>query len=424
MSNYEKTSYSWLGPSIMLTELHNLKESNEFLNLLLDNINSAVLIADENLQIHQFNNSFLNLFDSATDSMLQKNFGEAVGCVNAILENKTCGATSQCSHCILRSSLIHNLVDGAPVDNQPLNRVFYINGEPVEKHFQFSTRTITFQGRKMFLIIIYDVTDIELQKIELQKKQKLITQDLESAAAIQQSLLPDRSPRIENIQVAWRFEPCEQVGGDIFNIHNMDERKVGLYMLDVCGHGVPAALISVAVSQFLNSGDGLLGNNCELVSPDIVVNRLDDAFPFERFDSYFSIICMTLDVREGLLTYSSAGHPPPVLVRSNGFIESLDHRGPSIGIGSKETFGQQTIQLQPGDKILLYTDGLLENRNPAGDLFGKRRFYNVLQKGRNEPVEEIVEAVHTSVKNFRQEAKPDDDISILGVEYRGKAQIH
>jgi sigma-B regulation protein RsbU (phosphoserine phosphatase) len=403
----------------MWTELKNLKESNEFLNLLLDNINSAVLIADENLRIHQFNDSFLNLFDKATESVLEATFGETVGCVNAIIENKACGATSQCSQCILRSSLIHNLIDRAPVNNQSLNRVFYIKGEPVEKHFQFSTRPITFQGRKMFLIIIYDVTDIELQKIELQKKQKRIDRDLESAAAIQQSLLPDRSPRVENIQVAWRFEPCEQIGGDIFNIHNMDEGNVGLYMLDVCGHGVPAALISVAVSQFLNSGDGLLGNNCALVSPDIVLNRLDHAFPFERFDTFFSIICMTLDMNQGLLTYSSAGHPPPVLVHSNGSIEMLDCRGPSIGIGSKDTISQQSIKLQAGDKILLYTDGLLENRNSAGAFFGKQRFYDNLTKYRHEPVQKLVEAVYATAKEFRQEAKPDDDVSILGVEYCG-----
>jgi sigma-B regulation protein RsbU (phosphoserine phosphatase) len=97
--------------------------------------------------------------------------------------------------------------------------VFYINAEPVTKHLQFTTRSIIFQGQKMFLVIIYDVTDIEQKKIELQKKQKLIDRDLESAAAIQKSLLPAKSPEIENIQVAWKFEPCEQIGGDIFNIH-------------------------------------------------------------------------------------------------------------------------------------------------------------------------------------------------------------
>ena len=77
------------------------------------------------------------------------------------------------------------------------------------------------------------------------------------------------------------------------------------------------------------------------------------------------------------------------------------------------------MKLQTGDKIFLYTDGLLENRNPAGDFFGKTRFYEILEKYRREPVEEIVESIYTSVKDYRQEAKPDDDISILGVEYCG-----
>jgi len=116
---------------------------------------------------------------------------------------------------------------------------------------------------------------------------------------------------------------------------------------------------------------------------------------------------------------SSAGHPPPVLVRSNGSIETLDHRGPSIGIGSGEIIGQQSMKLQTGDKIFLYTDGLLENRSPAGTFFGKQRFYDNLKKCRKESVQKIVESIYTSVKDFRQEAKPDDDISILGVEYCG-----
>jgi len=403
----------------MAPELENLKESNEFLNLLLDNINSAVLIADENLKIHQFNNSFLSLFDTAAECTLEAGFGETAGCVNAVIENKSCGETSHCADCILRRSLIHNLIENAPVNKQSLNRVFYINGEPVRKHLQFSTRTIMFQGRKMFLVIIYDVTDIEQQKIELQKKQELIDRDLGSAAAIQKSLLPDKSPEIENIQVAWKFEPCEQIGGDIFNIHHMDERNVGLYMLDVCGHGVPAALISVTVSQFLNSTDGLLGSNCELLSPEIVLNKLDHSFPFERFDSFFSIIYMTINVKDGWLDYSCAGHPSPILIRSDGSMDFLNQRGPIIGFDSEAPFGQSSIQLQAGDRVILYTDGLLESRNPAGDYFGKLGLYNVLKDHRTEPIQVMVETVYAKIKDFRQQAAPDDDISLLAVEYGG-----
>ena len=405
----------------MPPELNNLKESNEFLNLLLDNINSAVLIADENLQIHQFNNSFLNLFDTAAEGTTDSGFGEATGCVQAILENTPCGETSQCADCILRHSLVHNLIENSPVNKQSLDRVFYINGEPVTKHLQFSTRSIMFQGQKMFLVIIYDVSDIEKQKIELQEKQKLIDQDLESAAAIQKSLLPDKSPAIDNIQVAWKFEPCEQIGGDIFNIHHMDERNVGLYMLDVCGHGVPAALISVTVSQFLNSSGGLLDNNCELLSPEVVLNRLDHSFPFERFDSFFSIIYMTIDIKDGRLEYSCAGHPSPIILRSDGPLEYLNQRGPIIGFGSETLYSQSSIQLQRGDRVILYTDGLVESRNPAGGYIGQAGFHEVLKKHRNEPIQSMVDAVYEQVKEIRQQAAPDDDISLLAVEYGGGA---
>ncbi len=403
----------------MVPELQNLKESNEFLNLLLDNMNSAVLIADENLRIHQFNNSFLNLFDTAAVSAIKSSFGETTGCINAVIENKDCGESSHCTDCILRRSLIHNLIDNAPVEKQSLNRTFYINGEPVNKHFQFSTRLITFQGQKMFLVIIYDVTDIEQQKIELQNKQKLIDRDLESAAEIQKSLLPDKSPEIKNIQVAWKFEPCNQIGGDIFNIHHLDDASAGLYMLDVCGHGVPAALISVTVSQFLNSTDGLIGNNCELLSPEIVLNKLNHSFPFDRFDSFFSIIYITLDLEDGWLDYSCAGHPAPILIHPDGTLEYLNQRGPVIGFGSEIVFAQTSIRLQTGDRVILYTDGLFETRNPAGDYISKSRVHDVLKDNCHQPIQTMVDAVYAEIKNFRRQAAPDDDISIMGLEYTG-----
>jgi sigma-B regulation protein RsbU (phosphoserine phosphatase) len=401
------------------TELKDLRESNEFLNLLLDNINSAILIADENLQIHHFNNSFLNLFDHAADSFFGKGFGEATGCVNAVIENKPCGETSRCAHCLLRKSLIQTLVENAPVDRRHLERTFYLDGKPVQKHLEFSTRRIGFQGRDMFLIIIYDITDIEQQKIELQIKQNLIEQDLKAAAAIQQSLLPAGAPHIEGIEAAWQFEPCEQIGGDIFNLVELDEDHVGVYMLDVCGHGVPAAFMAVAASQFLRGGRGLLGKKTGALPTEKIVQKLDRAFPLERFDSYFSILCVKVNVKAGSLSYSSAGHPPLILLRADGRTELLDQHGPVIGSGSGIPFGHEEKVLLRNDKLLLYTDGIYEGRNLAGDVFGKDRFYEVIEKNRELPIRKLVDAVFATVENFRQGAKPDDDISLLGVEYSG-----
>jgi sigma-B regulation protein RsbU (phosphoserine phosphatase) len=401
----------------MSIDLKDLKESNEFLNLILENVGAAVLVADENFQIHEFNGAFVSLFDSAGIASATTSFGEASGCVNAVRENKACGETSQCGACVLRHSLIQTVIADAPVDHKPLNRIFYVKGQAVQKYMRFTTRRIIYRGRTMILVIIYDVSDIEIQKQELERKQTLIDQDLKAAAAIQRSLLPLDGTGFGRLRAAWKFSPCDRIGGDIFNLHRVDQRQVGLYMLDVCGHGVPAALVSVAASQFLLSGRGLLGSGCELGSPETVLSHLDEAFPFERFETYFSIVCMTIDIERGLLTYGSAGHPPPILLRAGGGMEILDHRGPVIGFGSGKPFGQQERRLAPGDKIILYTDGVTENRGRSGQAFGKERFYRALEKASRRPVGELVEIVYGEMKRFLGGVRPDDDISLLGVTY-------
>jgi len=403
----------------MTIDLDDLRESNEFLNLTLDNIDAAVLIADDSLQVHQVNDSFLNLFDNAGDFSGLTTFGEATGCVNAVIENKRCGATSQCAHCVLQRSLIETMVENVPVDRRSLKRIFYINGEPVQKYLQFSTRRIQYRGRSMLLVMIYDVSDIEQQRKELQKKQQLLDRDLEAAAAIQISLLPKQAPRIEAVQAAWKFRPCEQIGGDIFNFQPLDNDHIGLYMLDVCGHGVPAALISVGVSQFLNSGEGLLGNNCELMSPGTVLNSLDRAFPFERFDSYFTIICMIIDTVTGMLTYSCAGHPAPIVLRGDGSVAELDQRGPMIGSGVPAPYDQAEFQLRSDDKIFVYTDGLVEVRDRSGQPYTKQRLLNSLKHNRHLAITELIDAAYTDTATYWQGSVPEDDISILGIEYTG-----
>lgn len=406
----------------METYFNDLRESNEFLNILLDNMNSAVLIADENLQIHHFNDKFLQLFEKSKDHVLIKRFGKATGCIYCVEERKACGETSQCESCVLRRSALKTMVEKVPVDKVKLERVFYIDGVPTTKFLEISTRHVHFQGKRMILIIIYDVTGIEQQKIELQRKQQQLDQDLKAAAGIQQSLLPAYSPWTGALNIAWKFEPYSQIGGDIFNIHYPDRNHIELYMLDVCGHGVPAALIAVSVSQFLQSKRSLSEDEFRVMSPEEVLNSLEQAFPFERFDSYFTIIYMAINFSQGHLTYSCAGHPPPILLRSNGKLEVLDRHGAAIGLGTTQPFGQEEKNLQLGDKVILYTDGSLENSNSAGEVFGKQRFYRVLNKHCDDSAQGIVEAVYSAAKNFGKDTEIDDDISILVAEYVGKKQ--
>jgi len=403
----------------METHFEDLRESNEFLHLLLENMNSAVLIVDENLQIHHFNDGFLQLFAKSKDEVFVQRFGKIMGCAYGVRENKPCGETSNCEKCVLRRSALKTMVEKVPVNKMGMERVFYIDGIPKTKYLQLSTRHITYQGRKMIVVMLYDVTELETQKTELQKKQEELDRDLEAAAGIQQSLLPSYSPHTGAMKIAWKFEPHTQIGGDIFNVVNPEKDRIDLYMLDVCGHGVPAALVAVSVSQYLHSQRGWLESGHGVMSPETVLNSLNQAFPFERFDSYFTIIHMSVDLSRGLLTYSSAGHPPPILLRSDGTLETLNLRGPAIGLNSDEPYSQEEKELHKGDKVVLYTDGILEAFNPAGEIYGKNRFYESLQEQRDRPVQDIVEAAYTEVKDFAETNEFDDDISILVAEYVG-----
>ncbi len=396
--------------------LNDLRESNDFLNLLLENINSAVLVADENLIIHQFNDVFTNLFGRDAGDMTASSFGTISGCVHAVLEKKECGKTSRCSKCTVRKSLLQTLVKKVPADHIWMKRTFYIDNLPTEKYLEFSTRYISFQGRRMALVIIYDITKIEKQKAELEAKQKQLDLDLRAAAGIQQSLLPSVLPDAEGLGFAWKFEPCGQIGGDIFNITTLDDGRVCLYMLDVCGHGVAAALVSVSVSQFLANIGKLTEKR---LTPSVILDELNRAFPFERFDSFFSIILMMIDPVQRTLSYGSAGHPSPVLVRAGGALETLDCRGPVVGLDPCLKFSSETVQLAPGDRVVVYTDGVLDVDNGSGELFGGDRFLEAIEGSRNGGAEAMVESIHEAARRFGGARAPDDDISLLVVDLGG-----
>jgi sigma-B regulation protein RsbU (phosphoserine phosphatase) len=325
----------------MIQFLADLNEANNFLNLLLDNINSAVLIADEDLHIFRFNKSFLNFFEESEQKIAGESLGRAMGCIHTLDDNKPCGETSYCESCLIRQSLIKTMLEKIPVDKKRLEKIFYIDGKPQKKILEISTRYISYNKRKMVLIIFYDVTDIERHRIELYKKQIQLDKDLEAAAGIQKSLLPDSSSDISNIKFAWQFEPCNKIGGDIFNSCYPDKDHMCFYMLDVCGHGVSAALISVAVSQCLKGRRYQSIDESGITSPKTVLNNLNQAFPFERFDSYFTIIYMVIDHVHGTLAYSCAGHQPPILIHGDRSLEVLDQHGPAIGLSHEQPHRQE-----------------------------------------------------------------------------------
>jgi sigma-B regulation protein RsbU (phosphoserine phosphatase) len=261
---------------------------------------------------------------------------------------------------------------------------------------------------------ITERTQVE-EKLKFQQRQA--DKELEVAATIQQTLIPQYSPRIGPIRFAWRFEPCGHIGGDIFNFQYTGENHISFYMFDVCGHGVSSALIATAVSQFLQTSCSPMVNKEEAPQPETVLNNLERAFPFERFGSFFTIVYITIDYTKGSLFYSNAGHPPPVLLRANGSLMALNLHGPVIGTGSVHSYGRGEVQLQRGDKVIVYTDGILDYPNAKGELFTKERLTRTLRLNAGSPVQTLMEMVQKSIKDFACEASPNDDASIMAIEY-------
>jgi sigma-B regulation protein RsbU (phosphoserine phosphatase) len=203
-------------------------------------------------------------------------------------------------------------------------------------------------------------------------------------------------------------------------VQYLDESRVGLYMLDVCGHGVSAALIAVSVSQFLQSKREYSALHSEISQPNAILESLNHSFPFERFESYFTIIYAIIDFNRGILSYSCAGHPPPILLPAGETIEDLPCKGPVIGLRKNQLFGQGSKKLRHGDKLVLYTDGIIECRNGEDAIFGKNRFLDTLDKHREKPVQDIADAVYSTLKSHLQSSPPEDDISMMVVEYTNR----
>lgn len=399
----------------MTLQLNDLKESNEFLNALIDNINAAVLIVDRSMRIEQFNRSLQMLFDRPDEGLSGERCGNALGCVFAVSENVQCGGSSHCHQCVLRRSILSAFTEKVPRHKQKLVRDFYIHGERVTKHFEYTTSYIVFHGQEMILVIVDDVTESEIHKLELIEKQRRIDEDLKAAAGIQLSLLPQRLPAIESLEISWKFLPCQLIGGDIFNVFRVGEDHLGAYMLDVSGHGVPSSLVAVSVSQALQPSQPFE----RALSPGEVCSALEREYPFERFNNFFTIAYLVVDYRNGTCAYTNAGHPPSVLLRRDGGIELLDEGGPVIGLGGAAPFEVGTTTLRPGDRILLYTDGLTEHHDARGRFYGAHRLHATLKELRSMPLEPMVAELVNAVMDFGGGSELKDDLSLLGIEYKG-----
>lgn len=261
---------------------------------------------------------------------------------------------------------------------------------------------------------------------QLQDAYSQIEQGLKAAAEVQRSLLPRELPHIPGVGFAWIYEACDYVAGDIFNIVQLDESHVGLYVLDVSGHGAQAAMLSVSLSRvltpFIEQGGILMRRvegqgGGEIVSPSDVAEQLNLRFPvMAQTGQYFTFIYGVLDLADRSFFFARAGHPDPIIV-SNGQAAVLDNIG-NLPVGMFENVHYVTnrVQLETGDKLIFYTDGLTDASDPQGAQFGLDKALSILSARASGPIADDIAELHRHVENFTQGFPKKDDMTVLAFQ--------
>jgi len=232
--------------------------------------------------------------------------------------------------------------------------------------------------------------------------------------------LPQKSPFFKGVRTSWIYEPCDELGGDSLNVFTLDENHVGFYVLDVAGHGIRAALLSVSVSHFLSpySEYSFLRSGSAILCPHEVLGRLNDQFSSHpAFNQFVTLAYGIMDIRTLELTYASAGHTP-ILHFSNDKANFLRGGGPPIGILSGEIYPVERISLKRGDRLFMYSDGITEARTAKGDLFGEKRLCAVLESAKKEPIDQALSKTFSAIQNDTPGHRLSDDVAMLGVELK------
>nr|WP_275406343.1 SpoIIE family protein phosphatase [Pseudodesulfovibrio sp. JC047] len=260
---------------------------------------------------------------------------------------------------------------------------------------------------------------------ELREKNKIIKEDLKAAAFIQKSFLPSCQPNIEKLHINWKFQPSEYVGGDMFNVFHLSDEYVALYILDISGHGVASALAAISVAQHLQPQSGyLLENETGLpVPPQKVLEFLDTDFPIERFEKHFTMFYAVINIHTGLVHYSNAGHLPPFILRQGTDPIPLDKGGTLIGLGGIVPFEEGTFQLEINDRLIAFTDGIIEYESSDGEDFGHDRFLTSTLENREKSPDVMVGCIYDSMLEFGQNRPPQDDVTVLCMQYGGDSEM-
>ena len=262
---------------------------------------------------------------------------------------------------------------------------------------------------------------------ELRRLYGLLDNDLLEAKKLQQSLVRETYQEFEKGSVSYMLRPSGHVGGDLVGHYRISRSKIGLYALDVSGHGVSSALMTARLAGYLSSNSP--DQNIALVSerngetahlaPSQVAARLNETLLSElETEHYFTMLLAIADLEHGHVSMTQAGHPHPVVLRSTGEVEFLGSGGFPIGLLRDVEYQDFEVNLNDGDRLFFLSDGVTECTGQDGSLLGERNLSKLLGKLVGVPFEDALEDLHKRLIEFSGSKKMSDDISGILFEYK------
>jgi serine phosphatase RsbU (regulator of sigma subunit)/CHASE2 domain-containing sensor protein len=297
--------------------------------------------------------------------------------------------------------------------------------------FQFVRPLLIIASALAFLLIGIGV-EKALLFAQTERARKMAERELEIGRQIQAGFFPTVMPTLQGWELAAHFQAARHVAGDFYDVFTLGEdSKVGLVIADVCDKGVGAALFMALFRSFIRvlSGKAHSEGHLALSNPATDPARILQktilsinnyiSITHEEAGMFATIFYGILDPAKGILTYINGGHEPPIIIGAQGIKSSLDPTGPAVGLYPDLEFKIRTVELEPEDLLLVYTDGVVDARNKADDAFGKKRLQDILldtSLSAEDLIKKIKHRLHVHIQSENQ----FDDITIMALRRMGQ----
>jgi sigma-B regulation protein RsbU (phosphoserine phosphatase) len=256
------------------------------------------------------------------------------------------------------------------------------------------------------------IENARLYRVAVEKGR--MERELQMAREIQESLLPNHMPRVRGYDLAAVWRSAREVAGDFYDVFALDDDSLALVIADVSDKGAPAALLMTAARSMVRS------NAYAGLSPLETMGRTNDLIVEDAHSGMFVTVYYTVFQGDGTSVHINGGHNPPLLYRrSTGAISSLPRGGRALGWFPNNPLGVLHLQLEPGDIIVYYTDGLTEAENAQGDFFGEARLAETLLEVVDRDADTILQQIMTRLDEFCAGTPPFDDMTLCIVRYTG-----